>query len=165
MDRRTLPLLPLRRRAVSVEVAPEVFALIDGRSNEHVIITGSSDMRAAGIALSRASCRFGMVTEDGRELSDEEAEALDEAMEATGEDGPYTPNYVSDVIFASRGPWCSVDCKGYIEPAMRERMIAIMVEELEQAGVSGHIEVPSPGELNYGGPGLLDPWRRTKPGM
>jgi hypothetical protein len=148
---------------VSIEVAPEVFALIDGRSNEHVIITGSSDTRAAGIALSRASCRFGMVTDDGRELSNEEAEALDDEMEATGEDGPYTPNYVSDVIFASRGPWCSVDCKGYIEPAMRERMIAIMVEELEQAGVSGRIEVPFPGEVNYGGPGILDPWGRTKP--
>jgi hypothetical protein len=129
-----------------------VFALTDdGRSNEHVIITGSSDPRAAALALSEASGRFMMVTEDGRELSDEEAEALEEAIEATGDDGPYTPNYVSDVTFASRGPWCYVDCKGYIEPAMRERMIAILVEELDRAGVSARIEVPAPGERDYRG--------------
>ena len=150
---------------MSVEVAPEVFSLTDeGSAHEHVIITGSSDPRAAGVALSEASGRFMMVTEDGRELSDEEAEALDEACEATGEDGPYTPNHVSGVLFAARGPWCYVDCKGYIWPAMRERMIAIMVEELERAGVSARIEVPSHGELDYGAPGILDPWRRTAPG-
>jgi hypothetical protein len=150
---------------VGIEVAPEVFALTgDGHANEHVIITGSPDPRAAGIALSRASGRFEMVTEDGRELSDEEAEALDEAIEATGEDEPYTPNSVSGVTFAARGPWCHVDCNGYIEPAMRERMIAIMVEELEHAGLSARIEVPSPDELDYGAPGILDPWRRTAPG-
>jgi hypothetical protein len=149
---------------VGVEVAPEVFALTsDGHANEHVIITGSSDPRAAGFALSQASGRFMMITEDGRELSDEEAEALDEEGEATGEDGPYTPNYVSGVTFASRGPWCCVDCKGYIEPAMRERMIAVLVEELEHAGVSARVEVPVPGELDYGAPGILDPWGRTAP--
>ena len=150
---------------MGVEVAPEVFALTDdGYANEHVIITGSSNPRAAGLALSQASGRFMMVTEDGRELSDEEAEALDEATEATGEDGPYTPNYVSSVSFASRGPWCYVDCKGYIWPAMRERMIAIMVEELEQADVSARIEVPSQDELDYNAPGILDPWGRAAPG-
>lgn len=149
---------------MGVEVAPEVFALIgDGQSNEHVIITGSADPRAAGLALSQACGRFMMVTEDGRELTDEEAEALDEAMEDTGEDGPYTPNYASGVTFASRGPWCYVDCKGYIEPAMRERMIAILVEELEQSGVSARVEVPAPGERDYSAPGILDPWGRTAP--
>jgi hypothetical protein len=150
---------------VNVEVAPEVFALTDdGQANERVIVTGSSDPRAAGFALSQASGRFMMVTDDGRELSDEEAEALDEAIEATGEDGPYTPNYVSGVCFASRGPWCYVDCKGYIGPAMRERMIAILVEELERAGVSARLEVPSVDELDYGAPGILDPWKRAAPG-
>jgi hypothetical protein len=149
---------------VRVEVAPEVFALTgSGCSNEHVIVTGSSDRRAAGLALSRASGRFMMVTEDGRELSDEEAEALEDENEATGEDGPYTPNSVSGVTFASRGPWCCVDCKGYIEPAMRERMIAILVEELEHAGVSARVEVPVPDELDYRAPGILDPWGRTAP--
>jgi hypothetical protein len=149
---------------MSVEVAPEVFALTErGYANEHVIITGAADRRAAGLALSQALGRFMSVTEDGRELSDEEAEALDEEMEATGDDGLYTPNSASDVTFATRGPWGSVDCKGYIWPAMRERMIAILVEELEQAGVSGRVEVPAPDELNYGGPGILDPWGRTNP--
>lgn len=149
---------------MGVEVAPEVFSLIgDSHSNERVIITGSSDRRAAGSALSQACVRFMMVTEDGLELSDEEAEALDAEMEVTGEDGPYTPNTVSGVTFATRGPWCSVDCKGYIEPAMRERMIAILVEELEHAGVSARVEVPVPGELDYSAPGIHDPWGRTAP--
>jgi hypothetical protein len=42
-----------------------------------------------------------------------------------------------------------MDCKGYIESAMCERMLAILVEELEHAGVSARIEVPAPGELDY----------------
>jgi len=137
---------------MGIEVAPEVFALDnDGYANEHVIITGSSDPRAAGAALSRAGLRFMMVTEDGRELSDDEAEALEQAAGTAGHALPYTPNYVSDVRFASRGPWCYVDCKGYIWPVMRERMIAILVEELERAGVSGRVEVPPSDELDYGG--------------
>lgn len=137
---------------MSIEVAPDVFAFTDDEhsaSNEHVIITAASDPQAAADALNRAGLRFGMVTEDGRELSDEEAEALEEEMEETGEDGPYTPNWVSPVGLASRGPWCYVDCKGYIEPAMRDRMIAILVEELENAGVSARVEVPSAEEM-YG---------------
>ena len=124
---------------MGVEVAPEVFALDDDdHANEHVMITGSSDPRAAGAALSRAALRFMMVTEDGRELSDDEAEALEEAAGTAGH------------------------CKGYIWPVMRERMIAILVEELERAGVSGRVEVPPSGELDYGAP-ALDPWGRLLP--
>jgi hypothetical protein len=33
---------------------------------------------------------------------------------------------------------------------MRERMIAVLVEELERSGVSGRVEVPSADELDYG---------------
>jgi hypothetical protein len=62
------------------------------------------------------------------------------------------PNYVSDIRYASRGPWCYVDCKGYIWPAMRERMIAILFEELDRADVSGRIEVPAENEMDYQAP-------------
>lgn len=32
---------------------------------------------------------------------------------------------------------------------MRERMIAVLVEELERAGVRARVEVPSPGECSW----------------
>jgi hypothetical protein len=55
---------------------------------------------------------------------------------------------------AGTGPWCYVDCKGYVPPAMRERMIAVLVEELGRAGVNGRIEVPSAGRAEL--PGTAD---------
>lgn len=122
---------------LGIEVAPDVVAdLGGGNSNEHVIIVGASDPQAAGIALHWAAQRFYQVTEDGRELIEETTDC-------------YTPNYVSDIRLAARGPWCYVDCKGYIWSAMRERMIAILVEELDRAGVSGRIEVPTENEMDY----------------
>ena len=130
----------LRGLALGGEVASDVFAdLGEYSSNEHVIIVGSSDPCAAGVALHWAAQRFYQVTEDGRELVYETADC-------------YTPNYVSDVRLAPRGPWCYVDCKGYIWSAMRERMIAILVEELDRAGVSGRIEVPAEHEMDYQAP-------------
>ncbi|GAB3968236.1 hypothetical protein GCM10029978_037290 [Actinoallomurus acanthiterrae] len=124
---------------MEIEVDPAVFAHDGDSSNEKVIIVGSSDPSAAKLALFRAGQRFYAVAEDGRELSGEEADA------AAGD--LYTPNWVSDVRLAPRGPWVYVDCKGYIWPAMRERMIKILVEELERAGVSARVEVPSDDEL------------------
>jgi hypothetical protein len=137
---------------MGIEVAADVFGPAEDGvgSQEHVIIAGSADPRAAGAALSRAGARFSGVTEDGREPSEQEWEAIEEEVRATGKGFPYTPNYVSGVRLASRGPWCYVDCKGYIPPAMRERMIAVLVEELERSGVSGRVEVPSVDELDYG---------------
>jgi hypothetical protein len=141
---------------MGIEVAAEVFGPDeDGSSHEHVIITGSTDPQAAGIALSRAGGRFSGVTEDGREPSEQEWEALEQEVLAMGKNFPYTPNWVSDVRLAPRGPWCYVDCKGYIPPAMRERMIAVLVEELERAGVNGRVEVPSVEEQDYGAPPMF----------
>ena len=135
---------------MAIEVAPEVYGLIEqGSSHEYVIVTGASDRRAAAVALSRASGRFEQIDEYGREFSDEEAE-LEEDMVLSGELEEFscTPNSVSGVRMAPRGPWCCVDCKGYIPPPMRERMIAVLVEELERAGVSARVEVPSPGDCS-----------------
>ena len=49
-----------------------------------------------------------------------------------------------------------VDCKGDIRPAMSERMIAILVEELYRAGVSARVEVPSDDELDDDAPAIHD---------
>jgi hypothetical protein len=129
-----------------------VYGLIEeGRSHEYVIITGASDRRAAAVALSQASGRFERVDDHGRELSDEEAEREEEmVLSGEVEEFSYTPNWVSGVRMAPRGPWCYVDCKGYIPPPMRERMIAVLVEELERAAVSARVEVPSPGNRGEG---------------
>jgi hypothetical protein len=136
-----------------IEVAADVFGDDgNGFSNEHVIITGSADAQAAGAALSRAADRFPGVTDDGREPSQQEWEAIEQEVLTTGKDFPYTPNHVSEVRRAVRGPWCYVDCKGSIPPAMRERMIAVLVEELKREGVSGRVEVPSVDELDYDAP-------------
>jgi hypothetical protein len=127
---------------MTVEVDPRVFGDMeddDYLSNEHVIIVGSSDPDAAVRALARAGERFHSVAEDGRELTPEEADA--EAGEI------YTPNYVSGIRMAARGPWCYVDCKGEIPPPMRERMIAVLVEELEREGVNARVDVPSDDEM------------------
>jgi hypothetical protein len=129
---------------MAIDVAPDVFGLIeDGSSHEHVIITGSPDPKAAVSALKRAGSRFSGVTEHGQEPTEAEWAAIERHVQATGTDWPYTPNYVSAVGMAPRGPWCYVDCKGFIPAPMRERMIAVLVEELERAGVSARIEVPS----------------------
>jgi hypothetical protein len=125
-----------------IEVDPRVFGDRDDDwgSYENVIIVGPSDLAAAVRALAQAGDRFYSIAEDGRELTPEEADA--EAGEI------YTPNYVSDIRMAARGPWCYVDCKGAISPPMRERMIAVLVEELERRGVSARVEVPSDDEMD-----------------
>lgn len=145
---------------MSIEVAEDVFGPDgDGSSHEHVIITGSADPQAAAAALSRAGLRISGVTDDGREPSEQEWEAIEQEVLARGKDFPYTPNWVSDVRLASRGPWCYVDCKGHIPPAMRERMIAVLVEELERAGVSGRVEMPLVDERDYDAPPMFPmPW-------
>jgi hypothetical protein len=132
---------------MTIEVDPQVFGDAgngDDSCNEFVIIVGASDPDAAVRALARAGNRFYSVAEDGRELTPEEFEA--EAGEI------YTPNCVTDIRMAARGPWYYVDCKSDIEPPMQERMIAILVEELEREGVSARVEVPSDDETNWDAP-------------
>jgi hypothetical protein len=131
---------------VTIEVEAQVFSGDGEHWNETVIITGSSDPQAAALALRRAGERFYAVAEDGRELVGEDAEAVADDL--------YTPNYVSHVRLAPRGPWCYVDCKGYVPPPMRERMIAILVEELEHGGIDAHVEVPSDEEMDYTAPAV-----------
>jgi hypothetical protein len=138
---------------MAIEIAADVFGDDEqGFSHEHVIITGSSDPRAAAGALARAGNRFYRVSEDGREPSNQEWEKINEEARKAGMDCPRTPNYVSAVRLASRGPWFYVDCQSSIPSAMGERMIAVLVEEMERGGVSGRIEVPSEDELDYDAP-------------
>jgi NAD(P)-dependent dehydrogenase (short-subunit alcohol dehydrogenase family) len=121
---------------LAIEIAADVFGDDEqGFSHEHVIITGSSDPRGAAGALARAGNRFYVVGEDGPEPSEQAF-----------------VRYVSAVRLASRGPWFYVDCQGSIPSAMGERMVAVLVEEMERGGVSGRIEVPSEDELDYDAP-------------
>ncbi|MFG1811568.1 hypothetical protein [Streptomyces sp. NPDC049040] len=133
---------------MGIEIDPAVFAENeDGYASESVIIIGSSDPGAAEDALLRAGRRFTHVAEDGREISSEELDTTD----------LYTPNYVSDIHHSPRGPWVYVDCKSFISPPMRVRMLAVLVEELERAGVSGRLEVPGESDDDYETTTSVDP--------
>jgi hypothetical protein len=67
------------------------------------------------------------VDDDGLEHEDLESAA------ARGE-YVYTPNYVSDPEPVENGLAMYVDCKGAIEPGMRDRFIQILAEELRDLG-------------------------------
>jgi hypothetical protein len=134
-----------------IEIKSDVFDTSggDGEANEHVIIVGAADPQAAGNALGHAGQRFYRVTEHGDELT---AAQMDE----DGGDA-YTPNYVSDTRLATRGPWCYVDCQGEISPMMRDRLLAILAQELEREGVAEcRVEVASDEEIDYDAPVLFE---------
>lgn len=133
---------------MAIEVDQWVFAPSEksrNHCNESVIVVGAADPGAAAMALRRAGGRFMAVAENGREFSEEDADEV-------GEEDLYTPNYVSEVRMAPRGPWLYLDCKGWIAPPMRDTLVAILVEELDRAGVSGRVEVPAAGEKDYDTP-------------
>lgn len=115
-----------------MNIAPDVFATLDDDvSNEEILVRGDFDSAAAVAALERAAQRFMNVDERGFEHPD----ALSSLP--TDEQGRelYTPNYVSTPEVTSRGITMYVDCKGYIERAMRARFLAILDEELSPLGV------------------------------
>ena len=126
---------------MGIRIEPGVFAEIpDGtRCNEHVMIITSEDPASAEAALAWAAARFYCVTEDGRELSPDSLSDTDEA---------YTPNYVSHVCLAQRGPYVYVDCKSQISLDMPSRFLAILHEELDRAGIKDALViVPSADEI------------------
>jgi hypothetical protein len=127
------------RGCAVIKVDSGVFAEGDDgvQSEEVIVVVDPSARDAAWQALSQAGDRFENVAEDGRELTGEEEDI----------EGLFVPSYVGDTHFAPRGPLLYVDCKSSIPPAMRERMIAILVEELDLAGVSARIEVPTEDEM------------------
>src|SRR5262249_13433584 len=57
---------------------------------------------------------------------------------------------------SARNERAYVDCKGDIRPAMRERIIAILVEEVERVGVSARVQVPSHDEVDDDAPSIHD---------
>lgn len=126
-----------------IEVDPAVFAEDeDGCSNEHVLVTGA-DPRLAALALKRAAQRFMNVTATGVEIGSDAEYSIREL--------PYTPNSVSEVRHVDRGPWLEVDCKSEIPPAMRTAFIAILKEEIENAGILvARLESPPLDELYRG---------------
>lgn len=133
---------------MAVVVDSSVFADVDssGLSNERVIVVTSAG--AATEALRRAALRFLKVGEDGIEYETGDVGS----STGTSTDDIYTPNYVSAVNLSDRGPWIYVDCKGQIFGPMRDRFVAILLEELEAADIfDARVETPSAEDM-YGGP-------------
>lgn len=121
---------------MGIEIDPAVFAHESGSAcaNESLIVLGAAGPEPAARALERACERFALVAEDGREYADEDA---------ADESGLYTPNYYSEVRHSPRGPWIYLDCKGEIPGPMRAGLLAVLVEELERAGLHGvRVAVP-----------------------
>jgi hypothetical protein len=117
---------------MTVHVADDVWGpLPDWGTTESIRIVGTSDPARARTALGRVAKRFMLVSEEGRELSEDELE------ESEGE--RYTPNgaYVLD----QEPPALRVDCKGDVFPEMRAAFIRILLEELERQGLeNGAVE-------------------------
>lgn len=133
---------------MAVVVDSSVFADVDGSglSNERIIVVTSDE--AATDALRRAALRFSKVGEDGIEYETGDVGP----STGTSTDDIYTPNYVSVVNLSDRGPWMYVDCKGQIPDPMRDRFVAIVLEELQAADIShARVETPSAEDM-YGGP-------------
>lgn len=104
-----------------------------GSVNGEVVVVVGSQPTQITAALTSAGERFMDVNERGHEYT---AAELNRPDETDGEGVElYTPNYVSEVTAASGGLSIYVDCKGEISKPMGERFMAILVEELQRAGV------------------------------
>ena len=140
-----------------MDIADDVFGPVTDQpdcSNEHLMVVAASDADSAAEALRRAGLRFCAVTEVGEELR-AGATTDDDYYD---DDSVYTPNLVSEVRMAERGPWMYVDCKASIPEPMRTTMVRILAEELAFAGVTaGSVVVPSEDELDWTSPGLFEP--------
>jgi hypothetical protein len=123
----------------AVRIADDVFGWADAYhsiSNESILVTGSAPPATVIEALRRAAVRFLHVDETGVEHGPEVEESP--PVDAQGE-VLYTPNYVSTPKETSTGIRLYVDCKGVIDPRMRERFLEILSEELGTVG--GDVEV------------------------
>lgn len=129
------------------EVDPTLFAA-QGRSIEYFdttfcVISNAPD--AVQIALSRATRRIRLVSEDGGEYADdEELMAALEGVETGFE--PSTPNYVSEPTVSGQVVDVYIDTKSAMWPAMMIKIIEIVLDELERENVTEAIIMPAPRE-------------------
>ncbi len=133
------------RRAVAAESDPDgitvdpgtLCVVVDGDHADHQrweIAVASDDPARAVAALTAAEDRLMLVLEDGRELSEEEAD------DVLGETDLYSPNYaaVDDTV-----PRVWMDCKGAIMPLLARTALRIVAEELRTAGLPrAHLFTP-----------------------
>jgi hypothetical protein len=104
----------------------------EGWSNSPAFLVVSDETDAATAALIEAGERLMRVDGYGNEV---------EPWQLTA--GAWeTPSFVSDIILTDRGPAVCVDTSGELPRPQGERMLRIIVEELEQRGVSGLIVYP-----------------------
>ena len=117
-----------------------VFACDEDSPAEYFVVVSKAPDRSVAAAVQRASDRFMLVDELGREHAD--GEALDEAFRAHTAWDLYTPNYTAVPRVTPSGVEGYVDCKGVIPEAMGETFRRIMREEL------GMLNVPSLVRMN-----------------
>ncbi|MCM2430957.1 hypothetical protein [Streptomyces sp. RKAG337] len=143
------------RRAVVTEsepggitVDPGALPMLGGNGDpftQHWTIAVKSDDPAHAVeALNAAELRLTYVLEDGRELSEEDADY------DTADDDFYSPNYAA-VDAAVPCVW--MDCKGGMFPHMARTALRIVADELRKAGVRhAHLFTPPAPDL----PGSLE---------
>ncbi|GAA1282975.1 hypothetical protein Psi02_31110 [Planotetraspora silvatica] len=97
------------------------------------------DPERAAAAMHRAGLRFGLVTEDGRELRDWECDVSD----------AYTPNYISPIHLTEAGPAFYADTKGELSTPMAEAMLHVLVDELIAEEVPSHVTSPPSRDFDH----------------
>lgn len=106
---------------------------------EYFVVSSPAPTPAVVAAVERASLRFMLVDELGREHADHDALAL--AFRAHTEGDLYTPNYAADPVVTDAGVEGYIDCKGGIDPAMGQTFRRVLREELEQLGAPAQVRV------------------------
>ena len=114
---------------MSINVAADVLRDTPAGWTKTLRVSGAADVDAATAALEAAAARFARVTEHGDERTREQPD------NPSPDDAAYTPNWVS-VEPSPAGPVLHVDAKDQLTDAMRTRMLAIVVDELADHGIT-----------------------------
>ena len=108
--------------------------------SEYFVVVSAAPAAGVAAAVGRASERFMLVDELGREHADDDAAEV-ACYDDEGGD-LYTPNYVAAPRLTQHGVEGYVDCKGAIAAPMGVMFTRILREELERLGAPAHVRVP-----------------------
>ncbi|WP_344478477.1 hypothetical protein [Kineococcus aurantiacus] len=128
-----------------IEVDPVLFGPnprdLDGETEDtslQVRVHPSEAERAAQ-ALASVVPRFYFVVEDGRELTEEELERNHFLLRPLD-----SPGWVSDVYRHPDGPYVVIDNNGYMSPEAGRTTAGLVVQALQEAGITRARLTPSP---------------------
>ncbi|WP_427005342.1 hypothetical protein [Pseudarthrobacter sp. H2] len=119
----------------------------EGPSPFFLVITDQTDKAAEALYIAMERCMH--IDGNGNELADSELETTNE----------YTPNYSSPVHLTPKGPVAYLDTKGELSRAMGEKMLRVIVEELEAQGITAHLTTPPRGADSIDGSPEWEPTR------